>query len=1007
MNQQVSQLTAAQRAELARRLRQGGSDEPVLHRQPGGTATSPLGLDQQRLWLLEELDPNGTTYNISVGLRFRGALDVAALASAAGDVVRHHELLRTTMHEDRGEPYMRVHDDLPPGFEVVDLRVVPADRREDALAPRIRAHTGMQFDLTTGPLLRILVVQLDERDYQIVETMHHSITDQWSYVRLNAQLVECYQARVEQRPAALPDLPVQFGDFARWQRQWHAGARRERYQTFWREYLAGAPSLLDLPYDASPDTASRVGAHHYFRVSDEVGAAFIQLARSARMTLASALLAVYGGLLYVETGRCDLVIGVPSATRRPETENLIGFLLTTVPMRLQFPPHPTPRDLLDAAARAAAAVAEYRDVPFSEIVEAAAPERSAHRYPLVQTMHLVLDFEESIFEVPGAEVYGTEVEDGVSPMDITVGWWHTRGTLYGRLEYRTALFHQSTVERLTSRLLRLLERFGASGDTPLMPEARSAFAATARVESPPSAVAAPPEAVRQVHRAWATVLGQEPSGAEASFFEAGGTSILAVRFAHELRAAGLEASARDVHVFPRPAALAAALASRGQNPGGDAEQLGGPPWPLSAEQEDLLSFEPDQPSRWTHSVVLHTHGPLDAERLRTAVEACVAAHPALTSRFVATKDGRSVDLGGGWYWSVEAPDADDAHTVDAHVARFDLAAGPLFAASVVPAPTGARLVLTANHLVVDGVSWMVLVKDLAMAYRGKALVPERGSYGAYSAALRKADLSAELPFWQSQLSGPAGGNYETLLADEREVVVTASGPADGAAVRTATLACAARGLARLFGEHRDLVVDVVAHGREPVGDPAGYDLDRGVGYYACAYPLRLSVDPDGGVAATVAAATVALDSVPNGGKGWGWLNSSASPAARAMRTGHRRPLAAVNQLGESTALHHLSGGLFTHTTEVARRAYPGARRDHLVTVLTSVEPDRLVMRWQYDGRRYAAERVRAVAEWAISDLPAALAAATAPATASESAGTSGLDIAGVNEMFAELYRKTR
>jgi len=1009
----LAQLTTSQRAALARRLRQdaGSHAEPVLARYPGPPDRSPLGLDQERLWTLTQLDPDSTAYNISVGLRFRGPLDAHALRHALDDLVLRHELLRSTMHFGDGAPYLKVHERLEPGFREADLRDIHEGERADEMAAAIRTHTAGAFDLETGPLLRVLIVHLADDDHQIVETMHHAVTDQWSFVRLNAELVEHYRARLEDRPSALPPLPVQYGDFARWQREWFTGARRHRHRAFWAEELRGAPSTLALPYDASPETPSRAGRHHYFVVPDDTGTAFIAMARQERITLATALLATYAALLYEETGQTDIVVGVPSATRQAETQNLIGFLLTSVPLRLRLGPNPTPAGILTEAARVAVVVADHREVPFSEIVEAVAPERSLHRYPVMQTLHLVLDFEESIFDVPGAEVHGTEVEDGVSPMDLTVGWWRAGTTLYGRFEYRTALFHESTVSRWATRLTELLSLFLSAPDAPLRgPVARGSSSFDLAPAEPPEEGGQSldaPETQLLVSEAWAAVLGTRPATPTISFFEAGGTSMLAVRFALELREAGLEASVRDIFLFPRLRDLAATLAGRTAEPPRSTVNMVSEARPLTPEQLDVLAFEPANPERWSHTVALTLRSPVDPERVRTAVGDGVRAHPALTASFVLDEQGPLSRPGGTWSWSVASGGDTDEDVSAAQLADFDLARGHVFAATLIPDADTPRIVLTANHLVTDGMSWAVLAADLADALRDRPVMPERGSYGAYAAAVRACDYSSQLPFWRSQLQGlPQASGRGGRLEDEREIVVEAATDADPTSVGAATLVCVARAVARLRRDWADPVFDIVADGREPVGQPDRYDLIRGVGSYATAYPLRLLARPDRPVEDDVPRVLAAVASVPGGGKGWLALAMAAGPAQWALFADLPRPAVSFNFVGSLGELHEVAPEVFSATREIGRRPYPGAKRTHEIAVVAGIHTGRLVVRWQYDGSTWTEQEVRASADAAIVEIVAAVAAVRRASARAVDAG-SGLSFSQVNNLFAELHRRSR
>ncbi|MCX5403588.1 condensation domain-containing protein [Streptomyces sp. NBC_00335] len=538
-------LDPRQRAALAARLSQNRSGRSPLRPRPGPRDTFPVGMDQERLWILDQLYPGTTTYTLGFGLRFLGEFDRQAFTTAVDTVVRRHELLRCSIEVDGVQPRLRLHPDRGADLEFTDLAHGPEDEREQRRAAYVRQQVRKPFDLSRDPVLRIGVAHLGGGDHQIVQTMPHSFTDQWSYVRLNQELIEAYRSVKEGREAQLPELPVQFGDYAQWQRDYFASENGERHRAFWREYLADLPDKPLLPYDHSTETEDRTGRQYNFVLDKETAAAFIARAKQARSTVANAMTAAYAALLFEESGVRDIVIGVPSVTRsQAAVKDMVGFLLTNVPIRIRIPEEATPNAILAATQAAGAAVAEHHETPFGEIVRAAAPERSVHSYPLLKTMLVHLDLAETVaYEVPGAVVYANAVPEGISSMDATVAWWHLGDLVYGRFEYRTALFEPETVERLARRLLQLVELFATAPDTPLT--------------SPRD------EAGAIVTAAWCEALAVPSTAAHEGFAASGGTPLLAVRLARLLKARGFTVGPRDIDSRTTPGALAELLLSRG------------------------------------------------------------------------------------------------------------------------------------------------------------------------------------------------------------------------------------------------------------------------------------------------------------------------------------------------------------------------------------------------------------------------------------------------------------
>ncbi|WP_369263208.1 condensation domain-containing protein [Streptomyces sp. R35] len=1022
----LARLSPAQRAALTARLAE--RDGPQLRRRPGPRDRFPLGMDQERLWILDQLDPGTTTYTLGYGLRVAGAFDLDTFTRAADAVVLRHELLRANAESEGGRPYLRVHPDRRAEISYADLSAADPSqdsderierRRQEFIAEQVRRP----FDLARDPVLRLAVAKVAEGDHQIVETMPHSFVDQWSYVRLNDELLEHYRALSEDREPQVAELPVQFGDWAHWQRERFAGPHGERHREFWRTFLDGVPERLALPYDHSPDTADHAGEHYGFILDREVGLAFAARARAARTTPATAMTAAYAALLYERTGLRDLVVGIPAATRgEPETTPLIGFLLTSIPLRIRLPENPTPNDVLTATAAAAAAVADHREVPFGEIVQAVAPDRSATRHPLLQTMLVQLDIDDSkALGLPGAEVYANAVPEGVSTMDLTTAWWQVGDVVYGRMEYRTALFDRATVASLAGRLLQIVEQFAERPDEPLRRPAP-------RLAQPPVSLLSPPaeagpraepgraadEDLRRVTDAWCEVLGTDRAAPEDVFFTSGGTSLLAVRLAHRLREAGFTATLKDVFTHPVLGRLAETLGARraGAPQSAPVPAAG----PLGPEQEMLLGRGLDRVESFAHSYVLEAAGPLDADRLRDAAKAVVRAHPTLTTAYQPTDGsgdlGPRIVPGEAWRWSAEPAGTDPEPVVAAQRADFDLAAGVLFAVSHLPGASGVpdRVVLGASHLVIDGMSWGIVIADLARAYRGEPLTGEKAGYAEHAAAVRALDPAPHAAYWRAQLAGAGAYRWSldgpNVYGGERQFEVEVELPAEWhGPLEPVALTAVARAL-RPWAPDEQASYWLIGLGRDPLATLPGWDPDRAVGYYSAPFPLRVPLT-GGSAADDLRATAAALRAVPDSGKTFGLLGCAADTRLREEFATLGEPRVIVNYVGELADPANGTGGLFTRSTETAATGNEDVERPVDVDVAIALRDGALVLRWLHNPDAVDPEAVRATAELAARELRDLLTAPRQPQDPDGVPGVTGVMEETMERLFERLSRERR
>ncbi len=416
---------------------------PMLPGERGDSAA--LSFAQQRLWFLEQLGGGGSAYHISRRLRLRGELDRGALARALDRIVERHEVLRTTFHTVAGEPVQFIAAECR--FPLVYQEL---DGDEEELSAVMAAETSAPIDLAHGPLIRGRLVRLADDDHVLLITMHHIVSDGWSMGVFTGELGALYTAFVRGEPDPLPALPVQYADFSAWQRRWVNGEALSKQADFWRNTLAGAPELLELPADrARPRVQDHAGAMAALELDEELAADLRALSQRHRTTLHTTLLAAWAAVLGRLAGQDDVVIGTPSANRgRAEVEGLIGFFVNTLVLRVDLSGEPTVAELLAHVKAGALGAQDHRDIPFEQVVELAQPVRSLSHTPLFQVMFTWQNTPREGLGLPGLKL-GTEpgAAHATARFDLSLALQEAGGRIVGGVTYATALFEEATVER--------------------------------------------------------------------------------------------------------------------------------------------------------------------------------------------------------------------------------------------------------------------------------------------------------------------------------------------------------------------------------------------------------------------------------------------------------------------------------------------------------------------------------------------------------------------------------
>ena len=446
----------ARRIEEVRRGAQGPTTPPLV---PASRDTQlPLSFSQQRMWLLDQLEPGSPTYHISHALRLSGTLDTEALKRSLKEILSRHEALRTTFAAVDGEPVQAISDTIDTKLPVQDLSGLPQAERE-AEAKRLALEEKRRpFDLERGPLFRARLLRLDEEEHVLLISMHHIVSDGWSMGVFWRELGALYGAFARGGPSPLPELPIQYADYALWQRQWLKGEVLEEQLVYWKDQLAELP-VLELPTDhPRPAVQTHRGARQSLALPESLTNALKKLSRQEGTTLFMVLLGALQVLLSRYSGQEDIAIGTPIAGRtRAETEELIGFFVNTLVMRTDLSGDPSFREVLSRVREVALGAYDHQDLPFEKLVEELQPERDLSRVPLSQVFFALQNVPQEALTLPNLALEQQKVESGTVKYDLSFFLSEEEQSLKGRLVYNAGLFDDATIERMLGHLQTLLK----------------------------------------------------------------------------------------------------------------------------------------------------------------------------------------------------------------------------------------------------------------------------------------------------------------------------------------------------------------------------------------------------------------------------------------------------------------------------------------------------------------------------------------------------------------------
>jgi amino acid adenylation domain-containing protein len=454
--------------DLSARIEQLGSQQTVTSRaeiasiQSESGETTELSFAQERLWFLDRLEPDSPFYNVAFAQRISGPLDIVALERSLNAVVARHDALRTSFVEGDGQAHIRLHDKVEIQLPITNLRDV--DDLERELIGKAHEEARTVFDLTKVPLLRSRLLVTGTEEYVLLVTMHHIVSDGWSLGVLVRELVACYRYFTSGAPTGLADLPIQYADFARWQKRWFTGNQATTQLSYWKQQLSGFPTELRLPTDRSrPPSQSFRGSSIRFTVNAETTARLNQLCRRLDATMFMVLLAAFDLLLYRYSEKEDIIVGSPVANRNhDELEPLIGFFVNTLALRTDLSGNPSFEELVGRVRKICLEAFANQDYPFEKVVDELQPERDLSRNPLFQVMFALQNAPEEKLEIPDLSFSVLDAQRTTAQFDIVLDMWETHTGLLGVFEFSTDLFDEPTLRRMAGHLTTLLQ--GVVGD---------------------------------------------------------------------------------------------------------------------------------------------------------------------------------------------------------------------------------------------------------------------------------------------------------------------------------------------------------------------------------------------------------------------------------------------------------------------------------------------------------------------------------------------------------------
>ncbi|WP_353931424.1 non-ribosomal peptide synthase/polyketide synthase [Okeanomitos corallinicola TIOX110] len=418
----------------------------------------PLSYGQQRLWFIDKLEPNSASYNLPAALKLQGELSIEALEKSFQTIINKHESLRTNIKEIAGKPQQIIHQKTNWKISTIDIKALSIEQQQKETKAIINQQTNQLFNLEKDSLIRATLIKLTETENIFTLCMHHIISDGWSMGVFIEELVTIYNSYIQGKETELKPLPIQYADFAIWQRNWLQGEVLEQQINYWSKQLENAPTFLPLPTDRPrPAVQTFAGAYQEFTISKELTNELQKVSKEQGVTLFMTLLAAYNTLLYRYTGQTDILVGTPIANRnRKEIESLIGFFVNTLVLRTELSGNSKFSEILNKTRSTALSAYAHQDLPFEMLVEALEIERDLSHSPLFQAVFALQNAPISEIELTGLKTNLLPIETATAKFDLTLSIEQTETGLIGGWEYNTDLFDSSTINRMTGHFINLL-----------------------------------------------------------------------------------------------------------------------------------------------------------------------------------------------------------------------------------------------------------------------------------------------------------------------------------------------------------------------------------------------------------------------------------------------------------------------------------------------------------------------------------------------------------------------
>jgi amino acid adenylation domain-containing protein/non-ribosomal peptide synthase protein (TIGR01720 family) len=459
LEQLLSKLSPEKRRLLELKLKKKGSLGNAF----------PLSYAQQRLWFLHQLEPESTAYHIPAAVRLKGSLNIEALEKSFREIIKRHEILRTTFTTINGTPMQVVSPQVNLQLRQTDLSSLAPEERERRMQELLESENNRPFDLSKGPLLRLHLIKMGEDDHVLHILMHHIISDGWSVNVFVKEFSQLYRSFLSGQPASLPPLKIQYADFAVWQKKKLESEIKEKQLAYWKEKLGGSLPVLELPSDhPRPAVKSYRGSHRKGSITGPIVAQIREMASRHQTTVFMTLLAAFYALLYRYTQQEDMCVGIPIANRnRAETEGLIGFFVNTLVLRNDLSDEPSFAELLKRTRDVSLEAFSHQDLPFEMLVEELQPERNMSHTPLFQVMFVFQNAGEGQLELPGLKVEPVPLGNENAKFDLTLTVSETPDEFLLDIEYDTDLFEPDTIDRMLAHYNRLLQEMAAHPETPI------------------------------------------------------------------------------------------------------------------------------------------------------------------------------------------------------------------------------------------------------------------------------------------------------------------------------------------------------------------------------------------------------------------------------------------------------------------------------------------------------------------------------------------------------------